>query len=172
MTVLAAPSTDACVCVCVLQKIEARVAADEDLKLADLLKYYLRESQAAKVHAAPPAAVWRVGRLTRVLWSCDCCRTSCTAGAGRWWTMRTPTRLWTKLGPRTGTSCRPRPASSSAATSLRRSPSRPSRVSPLRCVCCSGVCVCCSHTLPSVLRAHRLQDQTSGGVQEEPGGAG
>uniref|UniRef100_A0A7N6AWC1 Sorting nexin n=1 Tax=Anabas testudineus TaxID=64144 RepID=A0A7N6AWC1_ANATE len=32
----------------VLQKIEARVAADEDLKLADLLKYYLRESQAAK----------------------------------------------------------------------------------------------------------------------------
>lgn len=33
----------------VLQKIEARVAADEDLKLADLLKYYLRESQAAKV---------------------------------------------------------------------------------------------------------------------------
>lgn len=32
-----------------VQKIEARVAADEDLKLADLLKYYLRESQAAKV---------------------------------------------------------------------------------------------------------------------------
>uniref|UniRef100_A0A672I280 Sorting nexin n=1 Tax=Salarias fasciatus TaxID=181472 RepID=A0A672I280_SALFA len=32
----------------VSQKIEARVAADEDLKLADLLKYYLRESQAAK----------------------------------------------------------------------------------------------------------------------------
>uniref|UniRef100_A0A673ASS5 Uncharacterized protein n=1 Tax=Sphaeramia orbicularis TaxID=375764 RepID=A0A673ASS5_9TELE len=32
----------------VFQKIEARVAADEDLKLADLLKYYLRESQAAK----------------------------------------------------------------------------------------------------------------------------
>lgn len=25
------------------------MAADEDLKLADLLKYYLRESQAAKV---------------------------------------------------------------------------------------------------------------------------
>lgn len=31
------------------QKIEARVSADEDLKLSDLLKYYLRESQAAKV---------------------------------------------------------------------------------------------------------------------------
>uniref|UniRef100_A0A7M4FSV2 Sorting nexin n=1 Tax=Crocodylus porosus TaxID=8502 RepID=A0A7M4FSV2_CROPO len=30
------------------QKIEARVSADEDLKLSDLLKYYLRESQAAK----------------------------------------------------------------------------------------------------------------------------
>lgn len=32
------------------QKIEARVSADEDLKLSDLLKYYLRESQAAKVN--------------------------------------------------------------------------------------------------------------------------
>uniref|UniRef100_A0A8C9FLS8 Sorting nexin 6 n=1 Tax=Pavo cristatus TaxID=9049 RepID=A0A8C9FLS8_PAVCR len=31
-----------------LLKIEARVSADEDLKLSDLLKYYLRESQAAK----------------------------------------------------------------------------------------------------------------------------
>uniref|UniRef100_A0A8C5NEQ5 PX domain-containing protein n=1 Tax=Gouania willdenowi TaxID=441366 RepID=A0A8C5NEQ5_GOUWI len=29
-------------------KVESRVAADEDLKLSDLLKYYLRESQAAK----------------------------------------------------------------------------------------------------------------------------
>lgn len=38
---------------CLLQKIEARVAADEDLKLADLLKYYLRESQAAKVTPLP-----------------------------------------------------------------------------------------------------------------------
>lgn len=36
----------------ILQKIEARVAADEDLKLADLLKYYLRESQAAKVSSS------------------------------------------------------------------------------------------------------------------------
>lgn len=36
-------------CLFPVQKIEARVAADEDLKLADLLKYYLRESQAAKV---------------------------------------------------------------------------------------------------------------------------
>ncbi|KFP22458.1 Sorting nexin-6, partial [Egretta garzetta] len=32
------------------RKIEARVSADEDLKLSDLLKYYLRESQAAKVN--------------------------------------------------------------------------------------------------------------------------
>uniref|UniRef100_A0A8C5SHC6 Sorting nexin 6 n=1 Tax=Laticauda laticaudata TaxID=8630 RepID=A0A8C5SHC6_LATLA len=30
------------------RKVEARVSADEDLKLSDLLKYYLRESQAAK----------------------------------------------------------------------------------------------------------------------------
>uniref|UniRef100_A0A8B9JCN1 Sorting nexin n=1 Tax=Astyanax mexicanus TaxID=7994 RepID=A0A8B9JCN1_ASTMX len=49
-------STDVCKYVALLcffrllfsWKIEARVAADEDLKLADLLKYYLRESQAAK----------------------------------------------------------------------------------------------------------------------------
>uniref|UniRef100_A0A8C9T1C7 Sorting nexin n=1 Tax=Scleropages formosus TaxID=113540 RepID=A0A8C9T1C7_SCLFO len=41
-------STDVCKLSIHLQKIEARVAADEDLKLADLLKYYLRESQAAK----------------------------------------------------------------------------------------------------------------------------
>lgn len=50
-------SVPVCVCVFILQKIEARVAADEDLKLADLLKYYLRESQAAKVSAAPSPAV-------------------------------------------------------------------------------------------------------------------
>lgn len=30
------------------RKIEARVSADEDLKLSDPLKYYLRESQTAK----------------------------------------------------------------------------------------------------------------------------
>uniref|UniRef100_A0A8C5HT97 Sorting nexin n=1 Tax=Gouania willdenowi TaxID=441366 RepID=A0A8C5HT97_GOUWI len=33
---------------CTHTKVESRVAADEDLKLSDLLKYYLRESQAAK----------------------------------------------------------------------------------------------------------------------------
>ncbi|CAJ0958812.1 unnamed protein product [Ranitomeya imitator] len=32
----------------IIPKIEARISADEDLKLSDLLKYYLRESQAAK----------------------------------------------------------------------------------------------------------------------------
>ncbi|XP_043553810.1 sorting nexin-6 isoform X3 [Chiloscyllium plagiosum] len=31
-----------------VKKIEARVSADEDLKLSDLLRYYLRESQAGK----------------------------------------------------------------------------------------------------------------------------
>nr|XP_044621416.1 sorting nexin-6-like [Equus asinus] len=35
-------------CLIKTRKIEARVSADEDLKLSDLLKYYLRESQAAK----------------------------------------------------------------------------------------------------------------------------
>ncbi|XP_032883003.1 sorting nexin-6 isoform X1 [Amblyraja radiata] len=33
---------------CIIPKIEARVSADEDLKLSDLLRYYLRESQAGK----------------------------------------------------------------------------------------------------------------------------
>lgn len=31
-----------------LQKIESRVASDQDLKLADTLRYYMRDSQAAK----------------------------------------------------------------------------------------------------------------------------
>lgn len=31
-----------------LQKIESRVASDEDLKLADTLRYYMRDSHAAK----------------------------------------------------------------------------------------------------------------------------
>lgn len=33
----------------VLQKLEGRVASDEDLKLSDLLRYYDRDSQAALV---------------------------------------------------------------------------------------------------------------------------
>lgn len=44
--------------------------------------------------------------------------------------MRMPIRLWTKPGPRTGTSSRLRPASSSAATNLRRSLSLQSKVGP------------------------------------------
>lgn len=43
-----------------MQKIEARVAADEDLKLADLLKYYLRESQAAKVRRVVSMLNWQL----------------------------------------------------------------------------------------------------------------
>lgn len=31
-----------------LQKVEGRVASDEDLKLSDLLRYYMRDSHAAK----------------------------------------------------------------------------------------------------------------------------
>ena len=31
-----------------LQKIEGRVASDEDLKLSDTLRYYMRDSSAAK----------------------------------------------------------------------------------------------------------------------------
>lgn len=32
-----------------MQKLEGRVASDEDLKLSDMLRYYMRDSQAAKV---------------------------------------------------------------------------------------------------------------------------
>ena len=76
MTIIICLSTDvcpcvpvcvrACMCVCVvMQKIEARVAADEDLKLADLLKYYLRESQAAKVLCSRCCSSFGVsGKLT------------------------------------------------------------------------------------------------------------
>ena len=32
-----------------LQKLEGRVASDEDLKLSDLIRYYNRDSQAALV---------------------------------------------------------------------------------------------------------------------------
>ncbi|KAL0629981.1 Sorting nexin-32 [Plecturocebus cupreus] len=31
-----------------MQKLEGRVASDEDLKLSDMLRYYMRDSQAAK----------------------------------------------------------------------------------------------------------------------------
>lgn len=32
-----------------LQKVEARVASDQELKLTELLRYYMRDIQAAKV---------------------------------------------------------------------------------------------------------------------------
>jgi len=35
-------------CVSVWQKLEGRVASDEDLKLSDTLRYYMRDSAAAK----------------------------------------------------------------------------------------------------------------------------
>lgn len=55
-------------------------------------------------------------------------RTCCTAAVAHWWTTRTPTKLWTKPGLRTVMSCKPRPISSSAARSLRKSLTRPSKV--------------------------------------------
>lgn len=76
-----------------------------------------------------------------------CCRTCCTGGAGLWWTTRTLTRLWIKLGPRTETSCRQRPANSSAATSSRRSQSPPSKVGSrsllILVICVFCPCYCC-----------------------------
>eukprot|EP00070_Physeter_catodon_P034282 XP_028341176.1 sorting nexin-32 isoform X3 [Physeter catodon] len=38
-----------------LRKVEGRVASDEDLKLSDMLRYYVRDSQAAKVRGGPRA---------------------------------------------------------------------------------------------------------------------
>ncbi|XP_068412411.1 sorting nexin-32 isoform X2 [Eschrichtius robustus] len=38
-----------------LRKLEGRVASDEDLKLSDMLRYYVRDSQAAKVRGGPRA---------------------------------------------------------------------------------------------------------------------
>lgn len=110
------------------------------------------------------------------------CRTCCTGGAGLWWTTRTLTRPWTRLEPRTETSCRQRPASSSVATSLRRSQSPPSKVRAVRSHCwerplnsmslVSLVSLVSLMSLISCCRARRLQDEASGGFQEEPGGAG
>lgn len=38
-----------------LQKVEGRVASDQELKLTELLRYYMRDIQAAKVrHKTPP----------------------------------------------------------------------------------------------------------------------
>ena len=36
------------IAVAVVQKLEGRVASDEDLKLSDTLRYYMRDSAAAK----------------------------------------------------------------------------------------------------------------------------
>lgn len=38
--------------VCVLQKVEDRVASDQELKLTELLRYYTRDIQAAKVNVS------------------------------------------------------------------------------------------------------------------------
>jgi len=42
-------SSDLSCHVCVLQKVEDRVASDQELKLTELLRYYTRDIQAAKV---------------------------------------------------------------------------------------------------------------------------
>lgn len=45
-----------------LQKLEGRVASDQDLKLSDMLRYYTRDSQAAKVRGGPRAELGPGGR--------------------------------------------------------------------------------------------------------------
>ncbi|XP_066893681.1 sorting nexin-32 isoform X2 [Kogia breviceps] len=95
-----------------LRKLEGRVASDEDLKLSDMLRYYVRDSQAAKGSCAPAGP-----------------RTCCTGGCGRWQTTRTPTRHWTRRAPGTGRCGPPRATSSCAASALNASPTQPSRSS-------------------------------------------
>lgn len=42
-----------------LQKVEGRVASDQELKLTELLRYYMRDIQAAKVrHRNPFSFAW------------------------------------------------------------------------------------------------------------------
>ncbi|XP_059959461.1 sorting nexin-32 isoform X3 [Mesoplodon densirostris] len=95
-----------------LRKLEGRVASDEDLKLSDMLRYYVRDSQAAKGSCAPAGP-----------------RTCCTGGCGRWRTMRTPIRHWTRRAPGTGRCGAPSATSSCAASALNASPTQPSRSS-------------------------------------------
>uniref|UniRef100_A0A8D0PJ84 Sorting nexin 32 n=1 Tax=Sus scrofa TaxID=9823 RepID=A0A8D0PJ84_PIG len=45
-----------------LRKLEGRVASDQDLKLSDMLRYYTRDSQAAKVRGGPRAELVPGGR--------------------------------------------------------------------------------------------------------------
>lgn len=101
--------------------------------------------------------------------SCDPCRTCCTGGAGLWWTTRTRTRLWTKLEPRTETSCRPRPASSSAVTSLRTSPSPPNKVSPAWSSQAQSSPVQSSTAKPSLVESRPVQSRTVSFSLDIPG---
>ncbi|XP_067604388.1 sorting nexin-32 isoform X2 [Pseudorca crassidens] len=121
-----------------LRKLEGRVASDEDLKLSDMLRYYLRDSQAAKVRGGPRAdlragATREGGQVGKGLGQGSCApagpRTCCTGGCGRWQTMRTPTRHWTRRAPGTGRCGPPRATSSCAASALNASPTQPSRSS-------------------------------------------
>ncbi|XP_027712006.1 sorting nexin-32 isoform X2 [Vombatus ursinus] len=49
-----------------LRKLEGRVASDEDLKLSDMLHYYMRDAQAAKVRAVPRPAAHTQAFLTHL----------------------------------------------------------------------------------------------------------
>lgn len=82
----------------------------------------------SKTSAPAPCASWFCGHVSILKPT----RTCFTAAVARWWTMRTPTKLWTRPGQRTEMSCKPKPISSSAARSLRKSPTRPSKVGASR----------------------------------------
>lgn len=119
------------------QKLEGRVASDEDLKLSDMLRYYMRDSQAAKVRGGPRYSQgWRPceeGRQQNPWQQSSCAydlRTCCTGGFGHWPTMRTLTKRWTKLVQGTGKCDQQRATNSCVASALSASLTLPSRVSP------------------------------------------
>ncbi|XP_011246920.1 sorting nexin-32 isoform X2 [Mus musculus] len=95
-----------------LRKLEGRVASDEDLKLSDMLRYYMRDSQAAKPSCAA-----------------DGLRTCCTGGFGHWLTTRMLTRHWTKLGLGTEKYGQQRAANSCAASASSASLTPPNKSS-------------------------------------------
>uniref|UniRef100_A0A8D1WKS4 PX domain-containing protein n=1 Tax=Sus scrofa TaxID=9823 RepID=A0A8D1WKS4_PIG len=146
-----------------LRKLEGRVASDQDLKLSDMLRYYTRDSQAAKVRGGPRAELvpggqslypeasgtGEGGQAGKGQGQGSCApagpRTCCTGGFGRWPTTRTPARHWTRRAPGTGR-CGPLRATSSCAASASNAfLTQPSRVRPaaleplpLGCPPCQG----------------------------------
>jgi len=56
-----------------LQKVEGRVASDEELKLTELLRYYMRDIQAAKVRHIYLLPLFNMHRFTTFIKFIYCC---------------------------------------------------------------------------------------------------